>query len=64
MTPEQYLSDCINPGDPVGYVFCIIDQDTRANNWTSDQVQNLKRIVEQRCRDGTRFPFPKTVRYV
>lgn len=64
MTPREYLEKCTNPGDPVGYTFCRIDQDAKENNWTIDQVLELKQTVEKRYREGNRFPFPKTVRYV
>jgi hypothetical protein len=64
MSPEQYFSDCCNPGDPVGYTFCKIDQDAKENGWTLDQVLGLKQTVEKRYREGNKFPFPKVVRYV
>ena len=64
VSPEEYLKNCIDPFAPVGYIWCMIDNDAKENGWTLDQVAMLKYAVEQKYKDGLVFVFPKKVRYV
>jgi hypothetical protein len=65
MTPEEYLKNCCDPGQPVGALWCQIEEDKNRQGWTMDQVTALKHAVLKRYNEGCRFPFPKEkVRYV
>lgn len=64
MTPDEYVQELCDPGDPVGVQFCQVDQDALMHGWDREFVQRVKQIIEDRYQTGAIFPFPKKPRYV
>jgi hypothetical protein len=64
MTPEEYVRDLCNPGDPVGLQFIQVDEDARLHGWDLTFVRQVKALLEARQKNGAVFAFPKKVRYV
>jgi hypothetical protein len=64
ITPFEYVNNCIPPCYPVGYQYCLIEEDKTVLEWSSEQVQEAKDLILQRYNNGMRFVFPGGVRYV
>jgi spore germination protein YaaH len=64
MTPEEYVSELCDPGDLVGFQFMQVDRDTVLHGWSAEYTERVKQLIEDRQKNGSRFPFPKKPRYV
>lgn len=64
MTPEEYVSELCNPGDPVGLQFIQVNQDAQMHGWDAEFVRKSRQLIEDRHKNGAVFPFPKKPRYV
>ena len=64
MTPEEYVSELCDPGDLVGFQFMQADRDAGLNGWSVEYTEQVKRIIEERQKNGVRFTFPKKPRYI
>ena len=64
MTPEEYVSELCDPGDLVGFQFMQVDRDAGLHGWSVEYTEQVKRIIEERQKNGVRFTFPKKPRYI
>jgi len=64
MTPEEYVSELCNPADPVGAQLIQVNLDAGLHGWSVEYTERVKQLIEERQKNGARFPFPKKPRYV
>ena len=64
MDPIRFVKECCPQCDPLGYTYCMIEDQAVGEGWTVDQIKTAKDYALERYNQGARFPFPQKVRYV